>query len=122
MVRIRHIIFQSILVMSLLVLPLQNVLAMTNMGSCDMDMSANHTMSMDMSMCMSDMGNASTPDAASSIDCGDNHCNKCFHGVSFILTNAAVINDINAHQRFTVFASSYLSFYTPLDSPPPIIS
>ncbi|MBL4744470.1 MAG: hypothetical protein JKX87_07580 [Cycloclasticus sp.] len=98
--------------MSLLVLPLQNVLAMTDMGSCDMD----------MSMCMSDMGNASTTDASSSIDCGDNHCNKCFHGASFILTNAAVINDINAHQQSTVFDSRYRSFYTPLDSPPPIIS
>ncbi|PCI21894.1 MAG: hypothetical protein COB62_02355 [Piscirickettsiaceae bacterium] len=108
--------------MSLLVLPLQNVLAMTDMGSCDMDMSANSTMSMDMSMCLSDTGDMSTADTASSIDCDDNHCNKCFHGASFILTNAAVINDINAHQQSTVFDSRYLSFYTPLDSPPPIIS
>ena len=122
MKRIRHIIFQSILVMSLLVLPLQNVLAMMDMDSCEMDMSATDTMSMDMSMCMSDMGNTSTADTTSSIDCGDNHCNKCFHGASFILTNAAVINDINAHQQSTVFDSRYLSFYTPLDSPPPIIS
>tara|TARA_R110002095_G_scaffold87652_1_gene76535 strand:- start:246 stop:617 length:372 start_codon:yes stop_codon:yes gene_type:complete len=123
MLRKRQMIFQSLLIISLLVLPLQNVWAMTDMDSCDMDMSVEHTMSMDMSMCELEMGNALTSEVAStSVDCEDNHCNKCFHAAAFILTNYAVFDDNTAHQRLTLFDSKYLSFYSPLESPPPIIS
>jgi hypothetical protein len=69
------------------------------------------------------MGNALTSEAAStSVDCDDNHCNKCFHAAAFILTIYAAVDDNTAHQRFTLFDSKYLSFYSPLESPPPIIS
>ncbi|MDX2424700.1 MAG: hypothetical protein QNK15_00435 [Cycloclasticus sp.] len=93
------------------------------MDPCDMDMSVEHTMSMDMSMCELEMGNALTSEVAStSVDCDDNHCNKCFHAAAFILTNHAAVDDNTAHQRFTFFDSKYLSFYSPLESPPPITS
>jgi len=108
MERIRYIIIHSLLVIGLLLLPMQNVWAMANTAYCGMDMSA----------CSADMDVSSATD----LDCGDNHCNKCFHGSSVILTSNKAISGDNDHQRFVLLSRRYLSIITPLETPPPIIS
>ena len=124
---IRHIIIHSLLIFGLL--PLQNSWAMADMASCDIDMSSHDMSSHDMSshdmsnMSMSDCSaNMDTSSTSNSLDCDDNHCNKCFHGTSAILTNDTAVNNDKVHQRFVLLNSRYLSVTTPLDLPPPIIS
>ncbi len=90
---------------------------MTSMTSFAMDMGSYE---------MSDMGMSADHDMAdmqtSGSDCDENHCNKCFHVGSFILTTA-VFTDNQQHQQFAAPAKGYFSsFVVPLDSPPPIFS
>ncbi len=118
MKRIRHIIIHSLLIFGLMALPMQNVWAMADMASCDTDMSSHDMSNMSMSDCSADMNTSSATD----LDCGDNHCNKCFHGSSVILSSDTAVNGGSSHQRFALLNSLYLSVTIPLDSPPPIIS
>lgn len=116
---IRHIIIHSLLIFGLLALPLQNSWAMADMASCDIDMSSHDMSNMSMSDCSANMDTSST---SNSLDCDDNHCNKCFHGTFVILTSDMAVNNDKVHQRFVLLNSRYLSVTTPLDLPPPIIS
>lgn len=90
---------------------------MTSMVSFGMDIGSYEMSNMDMAADhdMADM-------QASDSDCDENHCNKCFHVGSFILTTAVFI-DKQQHQQFAVPVKGYFSsFVVPLDSPPPIFS
>ena len=109
MKHINHIIVYSMLVLSMLVLPMQNVWSMANMSPCDMDMSSHDMSNMDMSGCSTSMGDLSSTDIVADIDCGDNHCNKCFHSSSFILTPSAVLKKNINRYFFAVFESNYLT-------------
>lgn len=79
----------------------------------DMDMSDHHEMMKTSSV--ADMG-------VSSMDCDENHCDKCLHVASFILTSF-VFTDNPQHQQFTAPSMEHFSsFLVTLDSPPPIFS
>ena len=113
----RHIVIHCLLALSLFVLPLQSAWAMTSMASFGMDMGSHEMSNMDMDGGPHDMRNMSSAvdmDAAGS-DCDENHCNKCFHVASFILTTVA-FTDV------TPSKGGFSSFFVPLDSPPPIFS
>lgn len=118
MKRIRYIIIHSLLIFGLLALPMQNVWAMADMASCDMDMPSHDMSNMSMSDCSADMDTSTATD----LDCDDNHCNKCFHGSSVILTSDTAVNGDSSHRRVALLNNRYLSITIPLDSPPPIIS
>jgi|GEM_PF-4029103 len=118
MKRIRHIIIHSLLAFGLLVLPMQSAWAMADMASCDMDSPFHDMSKMSMSDCSDEMGTLAT----TNLDCGDNHCNECFHSSFFILTNDTATNSDNRKRSFVWLSSPYLSITLSVESPPPIIS
>lgn len=119
----RHIVIHCLLALCLFILPLQSAWAMTSMASFGMDMEPHQMSDMDMSDHHEMMKTSSVADmGVSSMDCDENHCDKCLHVASFILTSF-VFTDNPQHQQFTAPSMEHFSsFLVTLDSPPPIFS
>ncbi|HIG78682.1 MAG TPA: hypothetical protein EYQ47_01505 [Cycloclasticus sp.] len=117
--RIRHIIAQSMLVLSLMVLPWQSLLALDEISACDMDMSLHEMNRTDMMNCHSAMNGHTADGTMLETSCADDHCNKCFHASPFVMTDSTVIAKHVGPQVTTYLLTQYLSILEPIESPPP---
>ena len=121
----RHIVLHCVLAMILLILPLQNAWSMASMVACDMDMSPDSEMSMDMVNCdhHAKLSVMSLDDASqlATQDCADNHCSSCSQISFALLLDVAEANRVQQPVSHW-FNESLVTLLLPLDSPPPIFS
>ena len=115
------------LILSLLILPLQNAWAMMNTTSCDMTMSPQQTVSHEMSARAMDMQDCcdhvdlsmDTVDQSNSEDCCDNDCTNCSHA-SFLIP-LEITTPGEKDSLFSIVLKKHLLGYQPHPTPPPPI-
>ena len=117
-----YMLINCMLVLSMLILPLQNAWSMASMDSCELAMPLDSgVLAQDMSMqkCPHHMQTGDQAESMSDSSCDDSQCSDCSHFASMILPEFADYNFVSAFSSPS-FKNSLLSFLPYPDLPPPL--